>query len=348
MYNIIRELLFLLPPEQAHKLTMQCLKAVIKPQLTRKIAKNFWNFNRPEDEFTLDALKFPNKVGLAAGFDKSAHYLPIWDFLGFGFVEVGTVTPLPQPGNPQPRLFRITADQALINRMGFNNHGVDMMAYQLQQWRKFSNSNMIIGGNIGKNKATENQYAWKDYVICINKLGPWVDYFTVNISSPNTPGLRELQTSVALAELLKAINDANAALPNPRPIWLKIAPDQSKEQIVEIVQIAIAHQLAGIVATNTTTSRAHLTTNEAEIKAIGAGGLSGKPLQATANQAFNWAIEAAKNQIHVMASGGIMKPVEALDRLNNGAVAVQLYTGLIYEGPELIKEIVTASRTMKS
>ncbi len=286
-------------------------------------------------------LRFENPVGLGAGFDKNARYLRELDCMGFGFVEIGTVTPLPQDGNEKPRLFRLPADRALINRMGFNNDGAQQIAERLKAWRATSGkqSAMIIGGNIGKNKITPNEEAWRDYAICFDALFEYVDYFTVNVSSPNTPGLRALQDRDALQQILTRLQEKNNTRANPKPIFLKIAPDLSTEQVAEVIALALDIQLDGIVATNTTISRENLITAKEKIATIGAGGLSGLPVQHTSTAVVRQIARETNGTIPIIASGGIFNGADAAEKLKAGATLVQVWTGFIYEGPGIIRRI---------
>jgi len=288
-------------------------------------------------------LTFANPVGLGAGFDKNAHYLRALAALGFGHVEVGTVTPKPQPGNEQPRLFRLPQDKALINRMGFNNNGVKAVAGRLIKWReaeaKTPTSNMIIGGNLGKNKATDNNDAWSDYEICFNALFDYVDYFTVNVSSPNTPGLRALQEKDALLKILGHLQHINQGKAAPKPILLKIAPDLTEHQLNDIVALAHEVQLAGIVATNTTISRNNLKTPAAKVDAIGMGGLSGLPVNAMSTAVVQYLHQQLQGKIPIIASGGIFTGADAEAKLQAGATLVQVWTGFVYEGPGIVQQI---------
>ncbi len=304
--------------------------------------------------YTLFNINFPNKVGLAAGFDKNAEYLRELECLGFGFVEIGTVTPLPQPGNDKPRVFRLIKDKALINRMGFNNEGVKAIARRLKDWRekngwplavdqiknKEQQTKLIIGGNIGKNKVTPNEEAWKDYEICFRELYPYVDYFVVNVSSPNTPGLRELQEKGSLQKILSHLQTINAAQTQPKPLLLKIAPDLTIEQIDDVIELALEIKLDGLVATNTTISREGLSSESAE-KSKETGGLSGKPLQQKSTEIVKYIAEKTKGTIPIMASGGIFTGDDAIEKLRAGASLVQVWTGFIYEGPAIAKKICT-------
>ena len=284
---------------------------------------------------TLWGIRFPNPVGLAAGFDKDAKYTDQLACLGFGFIEIGTVTPRPQPGNPKPRLFRLPADKALINRMGFNNDGANEAANRLRN----RNERIIIGGNIGKNKDTPNEKAGDDYEISFRALYTQVDYFVVNVSSPNTPGLRELQDKEPLTLLLKRLQRVNQELGGNKPLLLKIAPDLTNEQLNDIVEIIRSTGLDGIVATNTTISRNNLATPAGEVDAIGAGGLSGAPLRKRATEVISYIHTQSGGTIPIIASGGIFTAADAKEKLDAGASLVQVYTGFIYEGPGIAREI---------
>jgi dihydroorotate dehydrogenase len=280
-------------------------------------------------------IDFPNPVGLAAGFDKDAKHIDALACLGFGFIEIGTLTPKAQDGNPAPRLFRLPTDKALINRMGFNNGGVDAAVLRLQKRKE----RIIIGGNIGKNKITPNEEAYKDYEYNVKALHAVVDYFVVNVSSPNTPGLRELQEKAPLMDLLHKVQAVNKALPNPKPVLLKIAPDLTDTQLDDIIEIVAATQIDGIVATNTTIDRSQLQTPAAEVEAIGAGGLSGKPVTARSTEVIRYIHQKTNGTIPMIAVGGIFTAADAIEKLNAGASLVQVYTGFIYEGPGMVKRI---------
>jgi dihydroorotate dehydrogenase len=378
MYKILRFILFFFPPEGVHHLSMRCLKWLCGWQVTRRLVE--WAC-RPEgvDEFSgggggsggdglrreVFGLAFPNPVGLGAGFDKNALYLRELAALGFGFVEIGTVTPLAQAGNEQPRLFRLPEDQALINRMGFNNDGVEVIAGRLRAWREScaaatvkrgrrgsgkGAAGLIVGGNIGKNKMTPNEEAWKDYEICFRALYAWVDYFVVNVSSPNTPGLRELQEKESLRRILTHLQQVNAELAagegaaegRPvagmarRPLLLKIAPDLNQQQLDDVIALALEIGLDGLVATNTTISRAGLLLSKERVEAIGAGGLSGAPLRERATAVVRYVCARTSGRIPVMASGGIFTAADAREKMEAGAVLVQVWTGFIFEGPFIV------------
>lgn len=290
-------------------------------------------------------LTFKNPIGLAAGFDKNAEYLRELEMLGFGFVEIGTVTPKAQPGNDKPRSFRLPIDKALINRMGFNNDGVEVVARRLKQWKDHQHNNsgtgapMIVGGNIGKNKVTPNEDAWKDYEICFKALHDYVDFFVVNVSSPNTPGLRELQEKDALHRILTHLQTLNKEYTQPKPILLKIAPDLTWTQIDDVVDLAREINLDGLVATNTTISRSGLQTSNEKVQAIGAGGLSGLPLKQRATEVVSYIHKKTGGTIPVIASGGIFTAPDAREKMNAGGVLCEVYTGFIYEGPFIVKNI---------
>lgn len=290
-------------------------------------------------------LPFTNPVGLGAGFDKNARYLRELEALGFGFVEIGTVTPLPQAGNEKPRLFRLPQDGALINRMGFNNDGVKVIALRLARWQlaqKKKNTNrsqLIIGGNIGKNKVTPNEEAWKDYEICFKELHPYVDYFVVNVSSPNTPGLRELQEKESLRKILMHLQMINNGKAQSKPIFLKIAPDLTPEQVDDVIDLSLEIKLDGLVACNTTISRDGLLTPKEDIDKIGMGGLSGKPVRERSTAIVQYLAERTGGKIPIIASGGIFTAADAREKLNAGASLVQVWTGFVYQGPGIVKQI---------
>ena len=308
-------------------------------------------------QYSIFNIQFPNKVGLGAGFDKNAKYLNELEALGFGFVEIGTVTPKPQAGNDKPRLFRLPKDKALINRMGFNNDGVEVVAERLKKWKVETgklkvhieqdtnfqlstfNSKLIIGGNIGKNKTTPNEDAWKDYEICFTALHPYVDYFVVNVSSPNTPGLRELQEKDSLKKILENLQTQNLKFEIQRPILLKIAPDLTTEQLDDVIDLALEINLDGLVATNTTISRENLRSTNSTVLKIGAGGLSGMPLKQKSNDIIKYISQKTNGKIPIISSGGIFTALDAKERLHSGAALIQVWTGFIYEGPSIVKKI---------
>lgn len=336
MYKwLIRPLLFLVDAEKIHHLVFKTLKFKGKIPGVRPLLKAMFSYEHPYLEKTIFGITFRNPVGLAAGFDKDGKLIDELGALGFGFVEIGTLTPLPQPGNDKPRLFRLPADAALVNRMGFNNEGVKAAIRRLKK-RK---TNVVIGGNIGKNKLTPNDKALEDYAICFQKLFPYVDYFVLNISSPNTPGLRELQDKEPLRKLLLHIKHLSASKPAYKPVLLKIAPDLVDTQLDDIVDILKETKLDGIIATNTTISRSNLKTPPEEIKAIGAGGLSGKPLAERSTDVIRYLRNKLGPDFPIIGVGGIMTPEDAVEKLKSGADLIQIYTGFIYEGPAFVKRI---------
>ena len=294
-------------------------------------------------------IRFPNPVGLGAGFDKNARYLRELECLGFGAVEIGTVTPLPQAGNDKPRLFRLPKDKALINRMGFNNEGVELVKERLRKLKIESGKlKIVIGGNIGKNKVTPNEEAWKDYAICYRELYPYVDYFVVNVSSPNTPGLRELQEKDSLHKILTTLQEMRKELAianGHKPLLLKIAPDLTLEQINDVIDLTTEIKLDGLVATNTTIAREGLLTAADKVNAIGAGGLSGLPVRQRSTAIVQYIAEKTKGQLPIIASGGIFTGADAREKLEAGASMVQVWTGFIYEGPAIVKKIVRTIST---
>lgn len=335
MYRIIRKIFFKIDAEQVHAWVMKRLVFAYSVPAIRRALRAAFVLRDPTLERRLWGMTFPNPVGLAAGFDKDAKYTDALSCLGFGFIEIGTVTPRPQPGNPKPRLFRLPADGALINRMGFNNDGSAQAALRLKRRRE----RIIIGGNIGKNKLTPNEEAADDYETCFRDLHKVVDYFVVNVSSPNTPGLRQLQDKEPLTALLSRLQAINDEYPKRKPILLKIAPDLSNQELDDIIEIVKVTNLDGIVATNTTISRSGLHTPSGEVTAIGAGGISGIPLRDRATEVISYISKATQRQVPIIASGGIFTAADAIEKLKAGAVLVQVYTGFIYEGPAIAKKI---------
>ena len=341
MYRMLRAILFLFPPEGVHYFSMNLLKLLCSTRLTRKIVRKIF---QPGKSMVAEALglTFSNPVGLGAGFDKNARYLRELECLGFGCIEIGTVTPLPQAGNPKPRLFRLPKDRALVNRMGFNNDGVAKIATRLAAWRAGQKNTalpLIIGGNIGKNKNTPNDEAWKDYETCFRELAPYVDYFVVNVSSPNTPGLRELQEKESLRKILTHLQAINQQLASSKPLLLKIAPDLNKEQLSDVVSLVIEISLDGLVISNTTTSREGLQSSTRKIQEIGAGGLSGKPLRDRSTEVLQYVAAQTRGKLTLIASGGIFTAKDARQKLDAGAKLVQVWTGFIYVGPLIVKKI---------
>jgi dihydroorotate dehydrogenase len=341
MYQLLRSVFFLFDAEKVHYFAMNMLKMLCGIGFVRKmIAASF----KPKKNvhYSLFNIQFPNTVGLAAGFDKNAKYLRELEALGFGFVEIGTVTPKPQAGNEKPRLFRLPNDKAIINRMGFNNDGVEVVKKRMIDWKlkvKSEKSKIVIGGNIGKNKITPNEDAWKDYEICFNELYEYVDYFVVNVSSPNTPGLRELQEKESLRKILTHLQTLRSQKSNYKPILLKIAPDLTNEQLDDVIDLSTEIKLDGLVATNTTISREGLSTNAQRLSAIGAGGLSGLPVKQRSTEVVRYIAQKTNGAIPIIASGGIFTAADAQEKLNAGASLVQVWTGFIYEGPAIAKKI---------
>lgn len=330
--SILRPILFKSDPEEIHHFTFSSVRRLFKVPGSKNIIKKLYQVNDTRLEREVFGLKFKNPVGLAAGFDKDAKLYKELSHFGFGFIEIGTVTPKPQPGNPKKRLFRLKEDQAIINRMGFNNGGVAEAVVRLQK-----NKNVLIGGNIGKNKVTPNDEAVNDYILCFNALFNVVDYFVVNVSSPNTPGLRELQDKEPLTKLLATLQDLNAQKEKRKPILLKIAPDLTEDQLLDIIDIVATTKIDGVIATNTTISREGLTSvNKEEI-----GGLSGKPLTKRSTEVIRFLSERSNKAFPIIGVGGIHSAQDALEKIEAGASLVQLYTGFIYEGPQLIKDINT-------
>lgn len=329
--SVVRKILFKFDPEEVHQFTFSMLKNLFRLPFVSNIAQTNFVIQDPSLERKLFGLTFKNPVGLAAGFDKNAVLFDEFSYYGFGFVEIGTVTPKPQPGNDKKRLFRLIEDQAIINRMGFNNDGVEAVVERLKN-RK---TDVIIGGNIGKNKVTPNENAIDDYLICFEKLFNFVDYFVVNVSSPNTPNLRALQDKEPLTKLLNSLQYENEKKSKPKPILLKIAPDLTNDQLLDIIDIVNETKIAGIIATNTTIERQNLSSS----KQNEAGGLSGKPLTKRSTEIIRFLAEKSNKSFPIIGVGGIHSPEDALEKIEAGADLIQLYTGFIYEGPSLVKRI---------
>ena len=329
MYKLLRPFLFLLSPERAHRVTFSMLEIAAKvPGILALVGGK-----KPPQNAAVEVmgLRFPGPVGLAAGMDKDAKHVDALTALGFGHIEIGTVTPVAQPGNDRPRLFRLPVDRALINRMGFNNGGVHAAAERLKQRKQGT----IVGGNIGKNKATPNERAVDDYIACFDALHPVVDYFVVNVSSPNTPGLRELQEKGPLLELLSTLQ----ARASSKPILLKIAPDLTDAQLDDVCAVVKESGIAGVIATNTTISREGLLTTKAEVDAMGMGGLSGAPVRERSTEVVRYLRGRLPKPLVIIGVGGVDSAAAAMEKIEAGADLVQLYTGLIYEGPALIARI---------
>jgi len=334
---LIKPILFLFQPERAHQLAITLLRLALSvPGVPALLRQRFQRPN-PRLEKSVMGLSFKNPIGLAAGFDKNGTSFPQMAALGFGFIELGTVTPRPQPGNAIPRLFRLPTDHALINRMGFNNLGADALAKRLKETPR--PQGLIIGGNIGKNKTTPNDQAADDYLYCFRTLFPLVDYFVVNVSSPNTPNLRELQDKEPLSQLLHSLQAENRKYPQPKPILLKIAPDVTESQLDDILELVQTSGIQGVVATNTTISRNGLNTPKKVVEKIGAGGLSGAPLRDRSTEIIRYLRQNGAREMVIIGVGGIHSAETALEKIEAGADLIQIYTGFIFEGPGLLTRI---------
>ncbi len=335
MYKFIKPLFFQFDPEKIHYTVTDSLKMLQKVWGFPKLMKSMYGYQNKALEKEVFGLKFKNPVGLGAGFDKNGEFIEEFANFGFGFIEVGTVTPLPQPGNDKPRMFRLKADDALINRMGFNNKGVEVLARKLKSVKR---DGLIIGGNIGKNKNTPNDEAVNDYIKCFDVLFDVVDYFVVNVSSPNTPGLRDLQEKEPLMNILNTLQKRNDKNGVSKPILLKIAPDLSNSQLDDIVEIVQETKIAGVIATNTTISREHLLSAESLKNEI--GGLSGKPVKDRSTEVIKYLAKKSNHSFPIIGVGGIHSAKDAQEKLDAGASLIQIYTGFIYEGPGLVKSIL--------
>ncbi|PKP39529.1 MAG: dihydroorotate dehydrogenase (quinone) [Bacteroidetes bacterium HGW-Bacteroidetes-15] len=339
MYNyFIRPVLFLFQPETVHHIVVGLIKVLFKIPFVSNLFRKAYSINHPSLKREVFGLQFPNPVGLAAGFDKNAEFFNEFSSFGFSFVEIGTVTPKAQPGNLKPRSFRLKADKALINRMGFNNLGVGNAVLKLKK----RNSNLIVGGNIGKNTATPNQDAHYDYLHCFTQLYDHVDYFVVNVSCPNITNLKELQDTDNLKEILSELVNYRLKKEIYKPILLKISPDLNNKQLDDNIDLALELNIDGFVATNTTTSRKGLTTPDHAIKSIGNGGLSGKPLRDRSTEIIRYISTKTKGKVPIIGVGGIITAEDAIEKLDAGASLVQIYTGFIYSGPGLVKRICKA------
>ncbi len=335
MYKLfIRPLLFLISPEKVHHLVVLGLKVIFYLPFTRFIAQKIFSIPNPALQREIAGLVFPNPVGLAAGFDKNASFYNQIAGFGFGSVEIGTVTPLGQSGNAKPRLFRLPADKALINRMGFNNLGLEAAQKQLSKKRA-----IIVGGNIGKNTLTPNEKAYIDYLTCFEGLYEKVDYFVVNVSCPNISDLHKLQDQDMLEKILNEIMASRARQTIKKPVFLKISPDLNSHQVDETLAIVQKTGIDGLVISNTTVSREGLTTSEATLREIGNGGLSGLPIRDRSTALIRYVAEKTNHTLPIIGVGGIMSPADAIEKLKAGASLVQIYTGFIYEGPMLVKRI---------
>jgi len=335
MYKrIIKPILFCFNPEKVHHFVFGGLKFLFKIPGSKFLWRKLYVVQDEHLVTTLWGIDFPSPVGLAAGLDKNATLFEELSNCGFGFIEVGTVTPKAQDGNPKPRLFRLPKDSGLINRMGFNNEGIEKMVLRLKK-----KHNTIIGGNIGKNKLTPNDQAFEDYLICFEQLFPVVDYFVVNVSSPNTPNLRDLQEKEPLTDLLNRLMELNQKKEKPKPILLKIAPDLTEGQLLDIIDIVKITQINGVIATNTTIDRSNLLTPISEVEMMGNGGLSGKPLKNKSLEVVRFLAEKSNKSFPIIGVGGIFTPEDAIEMLEAGADLIQIYTSFIYEGPGIIKKI---------
>ena len=348
MYKWLRSLLFFFPPESVHHFSMFILNGISGTRPGRYLLRKAFAVPDPSLRTSFAGLSFRNYLGLAAGFDKNALYLQSLETIGFGFVEIGTVTPLAQGGNPRPRLFRLKKDKALINRMGFNNDGAEIVSARLKRWREKSaasgNTTLLIGGNIGKNKTTPNHMAWRDYAFCFEKLFPFVDFFVVNVSSPNTPGLRELQEKESLRKILTSLQELNTKQPLQKPLLLKISPDLSYAQLDDVIGLCLEIGLDGLVVSNTCITREGLRTSPDELAKIGAGGLSGLPIREKSTGFIQYISKKTNQRLPIIGSGGIHSADDAKEKMAAGAMLVQIWTGFIYEGPGLVKKILRANK----
>lgn len=345
MYKqFIRPVLFRFDAEKVHHSTFKMIKGFSKIPGVARLIRSRYAYEDSSLKQELFGLTFKNPIGLAAGFDKNAVLIHEMANFGFGFIEIGTLTPKPQGGNPKPRLFRLKKDKAIINRMGFNNEGVSAAITHLKK----RPSNIIVGGNIGKNKITPNEEAIGDYEKCYEALYEYVDYFVVNVSSPNTPNLRALQDKEPLTKLLLTLQNKNQQQNKPKPILLKIAPDLTNEQLDEVVEVVLDTKIDGLIATNTTIDRGGLQASKEQVQAIGAGGLSGPPLKERSTEVIKYIHQKSSGAFPIIGVGGIASPADAIEKLEAGASLVQIYSGFIYEGPSLIKNIKKALLKMRS
>jgi dihydroorotate dehydrogenase len=333
MYKLVRSLLFLFDAEFIHEISTKLIKLYNYIPFVSKLLRKNYLISDKLLEKEVFGIKFPNPVGLAAGFDKNASFYNDFRNFGFGFIEIGTVTPLPQEGNPKKRIFRLSKDKALINRLGFNNYGIRRIKKNLDKKR-----NIIVGANIGKNSFTKNEEAYKDYLKCYNELYPYADYFAINISSPNTKGLREFHNKSLLEPLIEKITSLNFRKPNPKPILLKISPDLSFNELDQIIEIVLDYKIDGIIATNTSISREGLISKNKDE----AGGVSGKPINKRSNEIISYISKKSNKAFPIIGVGGIMSAADAVEKIKSGADLVQLYTGFIYKGPKLIRSINSA------
>tara|TARA_B100001996_G_scaffold221985_1_gene170663 strand:+ start:1558 stop:2592 length:1035 start_codon:yes stop_codon:yes gene_type:complete len=336
MYKkLLKPILFCIDPERVHEITFFFINLIFKIPLVSSLISKIYSLKNPILETEVFGIKFPNPIGLAAGFDKNAKLYNEFSNFGFGFIEIGTVTPLPQEGNPKKRLFRLVSDEAIINRMGFNNTGVEEVIKRLKY-----NKGVIVGGNIGKNKITDFNNSIKDYLICFEKLYPYVHYFAVNVSSPNTEKLRDLQQKDLLKNLLEAIQKKNKSYSFPKPVLLKIGPDLSQDQLIDVIEVIAETSLDGIIATNTTLSRDNLSSSENLVNQK--GGLSGKPISKKSTNIIKFLHQKSNGSIPIIGVGGIMNPDDAIEKIKAGATLIQLYSGFVYSGPSIVKKINNA------
>lgn len=342
LWQILKYFFFLFDAERAHYLAMNLMSWTIKIPVIGPLLIRSFSFEHPALHSELCGMKCKNPIGLAAGFDKDGRWLELLPLLGFGHIEVGTVTPLPQAGNPKPRLFRLKKDESIINRMGFNNLGVEHLANQLKKFQK--PDGFIIGGNIGKNKDTAAEKATEDYLICFRVLFPFVDYFTINVSSPNTPGLRQLQEKEPLDQLLLAIQSENQKQKQSKPLFLKIAPDLENDALDDIIEVVQKNNFSGIIVSNTTVTRSDKLTEKKYIRE--AGGLSGKIIRELAQSKLQYLKQRAENNLKYIGVGGISSAGDVKERMDIGASWIQIYSGLIFKGPWVVrcikKELVEA------
>lgn len=335
MWRLLRFLFFLIDAEKAHYLAMNLLSFALRLPLVNFFLKKSFELENKELESVICGMKAKNPIGLAAGFDKDGRWLELISLIGFGHIEVGTVTPLPQPGNQKPRLFRLKKDHSIINRMGFNNDGVDALVDKLLRFHK--PPGLILGGNIGKNKNTSPENAVNDYIVCFQKLYDYVDYFAINVSSPNTPGLRQLQDKEPLHQLLSKIQAENRNRKNPKPLFLKIAPDLDTDALDDIIEVVLANRFSGIIVNNTTIERPVLLKETQLAKEI--GGLSGAAITQKSNQILQYLKSKTEDKLIYIGVGGVMNSDDAKQRIKSGASWIQVYTGFIYEGPWFIKKL---------
>ena len=344
MYKIFfRPILFLFQAEFIHNISFLFIKIICNVPILNILIKKLFCYDNKKLEVNLFGIKFKNRIGLAAGFDKNAKILNEIEYFGFGHVEIGTITPIAQSGNQKPRLFRLQSEKALINRMGFNNDGLDKILKRIKSYK----GNLVIGANIGKNKNTPNNEAINDYLICFKKLRNYVDYFVINVSSPNTPHLRELQSKSNLSSLLKVIQEENS-LAKIVPVLVKIAPDLSIKEIDDIIEVSIKNKIDGVIATNTTISRKKIRNDNFLLNKIEEGGISGKPIKTKSDEMINYIRKISKGKIKIIGVGGVFNYSDFKDKIDSGADLVQIYTGWIYEGPLMVKRIIKSDLKLEN